>query len=76
MRSIARCIRKCLIIGVTVAAFSLSLAPFNEIAVAQPSINIDVIENISLSRRLGYVTHREMTLSNAMKAMIEILDEV
>ena len=49
MRSIARCIRKCLIIGVTVAAFSLSLAPFNEIAVAQPSINIDVIENISLS---------------------------
>ena len=34
------------------------------------------IRNISLHRELGYVTHNDMTLSNATRAMIELLDSI
>lgn len=36
-------------------------------------IRID-IKNFQISRKLGYVTHKEMTLSNATNAMIRLLD--
>ena len=36
-------------------------------------IRID-IKNFQISRKLGYVTHKEMTLSNATNAMISLLD--
>ena len=35
-----------------------------------------VIKNINLRRTLGYVTHTDMTLSNAAKAMIGLLDSI
>lgn len=34
------------------------------------------IRNISLRRELGYVTHNDMTLSNATRAMIGLLDSI
>ncbi|NOY17404.1 MAG: LysR family transcriptional regulator [Gammaproteobacteria bacterium] len=34
------------------------------------------IKNIDLRRKLGYVTHNDMTLSNATKAMIELLESI
>ncbi|MEA1889888.1 MAG: LysR family transcriptional regulator [Pseudomonadota bacterium] len=34
------------------------------------------IKNIYLRRKLGYVTHNDMTLSNATKAMIDLLDSI
>jgi DNA-binding transcriptional LysR family regulator len=34
------------------------------------------INNIDLRRQLGYVTHNDMTLSNATKAMIGLLDSI
>ncbi len=34
------------------------------------------IKNIDLRRKLGYVTHNDMTLSNATKAMIGLLDSI
>ncbi len=34
------------------------------------------IKNIDLRRKLGYVTHKDMTLSNATKAMIGLLDSI
>ena len=34
------------------------------------------INNIHLRRKLGYVTHHDMTLSNATKAMIKLLDSI
>ncbi len=34
------------------------------------------IKNINLRRKLGYVTHHDMTLSNATKAMINLLDSI
>jgi DNA-binding transcriptional LysR family regulator len=34
------------------------------------------IKNIHLRRILGYVTHHDMTLSNATKAMIKLLDSI
>ena len=35
-----------------------------------------VIKNTHLCRTLGYVTHKEMTLSNATRAMIGLLDSI
>jgi len=38
-------------------------------------VKID-IKDIDLRRKLGYVTHNDMTLSNATKAMISLLDSI
>jgi hypothetical protein len=34
------------------------------------------IKYIHIRRKLGYVTHHDMTLSNATKAMIKLLDSI
>ena len=38
------------------------------------SVKKIVVKNFEIRRKLGYVTHKEMTLSNATKAMISLLD--
>jgi DNA-binding transcriptional LysR family regulator len=40
------------------------------------SVKKIAIRDISLRRELGYVTHIDMTLSNATRAMIELLDNI
>lgn len=40
------------------------------------SVKKIAIRDISLCRELGYVTHIDMTLSNATRAMIELLDNI
>ena len=40
------------------------------------TVNKIVIKDINLRRELGYVTHNDMTLSNATKAMIGLLDSI
>ncbi|MEX2354245.1 MAG: LysR family transcriptional regulator substrate-binding protein, partial [Gammaproteobacteria bacterium] len=39
------------------------------------SLRILPVENISLGRQLGYIYHRDHTLSNAARAFIQILDK-
>jgi len=38
------------------------------------TLRVSPLQNVSLSRKLGYIYHRDHTLSNAARAFIELLD--
>jgi len=57
------------------ASIGLGWTILPETMLDESVVKID-INGIDLRRNLGYVTHNDMTLSNATKAMIGLLDSI